>query len=127
MLRELAPELDGAPKPGTLSSKRLPHLKHVICTSDDSVPGMHPFRRHRRARPPTPSREILAHAIAPTLDPDDEINIQFTSGTTGMPKGATLTHFNVVNNGYFVGPGDEVQPNRTACASRCRSTTASAW
>lgn len=48
--------------------------------------------------------EVLA-ALARQLDPDQPINIQFTSGTTGMPKGATLTHFNIVNNGYFTGEG----------------------
>ena len=41
--------------------------------------------------------------LSDRLQPDDAINVQFTSGTTGMPKGATLTHFNVINNGYFVG------------------------
>jgi len=55
------------------------------------------------------------------LDPYDPINIQYTSGTTGAPKGATLTHRNIVNNAYFVG-------QRTiASASRCPSITASGW
>ena len=47
-------------------------------------------------------REQLA-ALAKTLQFDDPVNIQFTSGTTGSPKGVTLTHHNILNNGYFVG------------------------
>jgi fatty-acyl-CoA synthase len=61
-----------------------------------------------------------------SLHADDPINIQYTSGTTGFPKGATLTHRNILNNGYFT-PSCRASPTRTGCASRCPSTTASGW
>ena len=65
--------------------------------------------------------------LASKLQFDDAINIQFTSGTTGSPKGATLTHHNILNNGYFVGEAHAADATATGSASRCRSTTASAW
>src|SRR5260370_26627525 len=49
--------------------------------------------------------ETVLKSIEAGADPDDVYNIQFTSGTTGTPKGAALTHFNIVNNGFFVGEG----------------------
>lgn len=100
MVRELAPEIDTAAA-GQLEAARLLHLKSVICTADAAPAGM--FRFADIAAAATPEKLAQVAAIGATLDPDDCINIQFTSGTTGMPKGATLTHFNVVNNGYFVG------------------------
>jgi fatty-acyl-CoA synthase len=100
MMRDLAPELDSA-TPGALQSQRLPCLKSVICMAEHAIAGMYRFADIATAG--TAATRAQLADITPTLDPDDSINIQFTSGTTGNPKGATLTHFNVVNNGYFVG------------------------
>ena len=100
MVRDLAPELDKA-KPGALKAKRFPHLKSVICTASEAIPGM--VRFEDVAAGANGGDRSKLHEIEPTLDPDDRINIQFTSGTTGTPKGATLTHLNIVNNAYFVG------------------------
>ncbi len=99
MLQTLAPELAASP-PGALRSAKLPTLKAVIRMGDDATPGMLNFAdvmESGRAKPPADLDPITA-----ALDPDGAVNIQFTSGTTGAPKGATLTHVNIVNNGRFV-------------------------
>lgn len=102
MLLQLAPELAHC-EPGQLSAKKLPHLKTIIRMGDASTPGMFNFSSVG-AMGGAAEQTRLAE-IAPTLQPDDAINVQFTSGTTGAPKGATLSHFNILNNGFQVGAG----------------------
>ncbi|UNK41322.1 AMP-binding protein [Luteimonas sp. S4-F44] len=101
LLRELAPELDSA-APGALHAARLPELRHVLVLGDgDDVPGT--LRFDAVAACDDSDAHARLAALQDQLAPDDAINIQFTSGTTGAPKGATLSHRNIVNNGWFVG------------------------
>ncbi len=99
MLRKLAPELEDA-APGRLSAARLPALEIVIRMGDDATPGMLNFS-DVLAMAGRDEYERL-DAVTASLHPHEAINIQFTSGTTGAPKGATLSHDNIVNNGNFV-------------------------
>ncbi len=93
MLHELAPELSGA-APGTLESAALPALRSVIRLGEERTPGMFNFADIAD----TAVDDTRLSAVAAGLDFDQPINIQFTSGTTGSPKAATLTHHNIVNN-----------------------------
>ncbi len=103
MLQALAPEFASA-TPGDLHAAKLPALRAVIRMCDTETPGMLNFSEvieDGRERLEQEGRAEL-DAIGATLNADEAINIQFTSGTTGNPKGATLTHRNVVNNGRFI-------------------------
>ena len=112
MLQELAPELNSA-EPGRLSAPRLPHLKAVIRLGEEETPGCYNFD-DIPARAGAVEKQQLGN-LAAVLQPDDAINIQFTSGTTGSPKGATLTHFNILNNGYFVGEAMNITEQDRVC------------
>ena len=107
MLETLAPEIPGS-APGALEAARLPALSTLI-TLGGPRPGWLEFAGipdTRRARLPAAAAEVDAH---------QPINIQFTSGTTGLPKGATLSHRNIVNNAWFVGASTGLVPGDRLC------------
>ena len=100
MIRALAPEVDGS-QPGRLDSQKLPELEMVIGFADAVPDGFVDYAL--LADMASDGDRARIDEFESSLDPHDPINIQFTSGTTGLPKGATLTHFNILNNAYFVG------------------------
>ncbi len=95
MLNDIAPEL-ATSVPGELHSARVPDLRIVIRLGSERSPGM--FNFSDVAAKAGPADFQVLEAIGTELDFDAPINIQFTSGTTGSPKAATLTHHNIVNN-----------------------------
>ena len=112
MLNELLPEL-AASAPGHLRSARLPALRTIIRLGEARTRGM--FNFAEVAGFGGAAERVRLAALAPTLQFDDAINIQFTSGTTGHPKGATLSHHNILNNARFVGAGMKLLAGDRLC------------
>jgi len=112
MLRELMPEI-AASKPGALKAARIPTLRTLIRIGADTADGFLRFD-DVATRGAEAQRQRLAE-LAPKLQFDDAINIQFTSGTTGAPKGATLTHHNILNNGFFIGEAQRLTADDRVC------------
>lgn len=102
MLNELAPELAGS-TPGRLAAARLPTLEMVIRLGEEMTPGMLNFDAVQALGEELDP--VVLDRISASLKPEDAINIQFTSGTTGNPKGATLSHRNILNNARLVASG----------------------
>lgn len=95
MLYDIVPELRNC-EPGQLKSERLPHLKNVIFLGDKKYPGMYNWSDVMELGRGVSDEELQARLDL--LNPDDVINMQYTSGTTGFPKGVMLTHNNIINN-----------------------------
>ena len=114
ILTKIAPEITQSTDK-LLSSQRLPHLKHIIKIDHEQHTGIHRFAD--LLPEPTAAQLDQLQAIAADLQFDETINIQFTSGTTGNPKGTMLTHNNILNNGYFVGEAIHLTSQDRVCIS----------
>jgi len=102
MLDQLIPELKQATA-GKLQAANLPQLTTVIRMGQGKTPGM--FNFDKVCDEGGVAEYLRLRELNKALNPHDAINIQFTSGTTGSPKGATLTHHNILNNGNQVALG----------------------
>jgi fatty-acyl-CoA synthase len=112
MLQRLAPELDTC-RPGALRAEKLPQLETVIRMGETATAGMFNFAEVCALGSPAEMERM--REIGQSLLPHDVINIQFTSGTTGNPKGAALTHHNIVNNASQVAAGMKLTENDRLC------------
>ena len=100
IIKKLCPELETADKTKPLHLKKLPFLRNII-TCESTQPGCRTFKEAMEMAALTPIEDVYRRAAQ--INKHDVCNMQYTSGTTGFPKGVMLTHYNVVNNGKAIG------------------------
>jgi fatty-acyl-CoA synthase len=112
MLSTLLPELATA-TPGALKAARVPTLETIVQIGAHTLPGSFAF--DAVAGMGGEAERATLQDLATRLQFDDPVNVQFTSGTTGSPKGATLTHHNILNNGFFTAEGMRLTEQDLLC------------
>jgi fatty-acyl-CoA synthase len=114
ILREAAPGLADA-EGGELELEELPYLKHVVLIGDEaeSSPGITTYDEFIEGAEKVSEDELRERQSS--LDADEVINMQYTSGTTGFPKGVQLTHENIVKNAFYIGECMELGPEDRVC------------
>ncbi len=109
---ELVPELKSQPR-GALKSPKFPHLRRVFYLGPEKHRGMYSIPELMALAPTVSDAEYQARQDS--LDCFDIINMQYTSGTTGFPKGVQLTHHNIVNDGFWIGYNQNFSPKDRVC------------
>ncbi|PYR33134.1 MAG: AMP-binding protein, partial [Acidobacteria bacterium] len=112
LLQELAPELRTC-APGNLAAARLPSLKHIVYTTDAVQAGAWRWSEVMELGKTIPDETLRREEQG--IELDDPVSLQFTSGTTGKPKGAVLSHHSLVNNGFFIGERLQYTPADRVC------------
>jgi fatty-acyl-CoA synthase len=112
MIYEICPELREC-EPGKLQAKRLPRLRNVIFIGDEAQPGMFTWADVLALGTEVPDEELIR--VQSSLHADDVINMQYTSGTTGFPKGVMLSHKNIVNNAINVAACQNITEKDRIC------------
>ena len=112
LIRKVCPEVANQ-KESAIMSDKLPHFKRIILMTERAEAGMYKWSEFMAHAEGVTDKELENHFV--TLNPEDVINIQYTSGTTGFPKGVMLTHNNVVNNGKHIGDYMELTEQDRVC------------
>ena len=112
VLKELIPELATMPR-GMLRSKRYPHLKRVFFLGGEKHRGIYSLNEVRSLACHTTTAAYLQRQSE--VSPHDVVNMQYTSGTTGFPKGVQLTHYNIANDGFWIGACQNLSSKDKVC------------
>jgi len=114
IIQQIVPELKNT-KPGEWKSKELPELANVININSESISGALHWSQLYKLAVSVPDKELQYREQA--VDPHDIVSILYTSGTTGFPKGAMLTHYNIINNALLVGDCMKFTEKDILCAT----------